>query len=187
MKSYFDREEWYREFLTADEQVKWTGKAERIFAFYPIYLFLIPFMCVWCGGVIYGTVTQLIDLTHGEGNLFFLLFLTPFWAGGAFFVYVIFIMPVRRRKYTRYAVTNRRVMEYYRGSFNAVFIGSFTPVRLSETSRRGTGTITVGYRSDSDNAGASIRMPWQYSGAIEITDVAEPHMVYNLIVTQDGT
>lgn len=187
MQSYFEQEDWYRDFLTADEHVLWTGKSERLFHFYPIYLFLIPFMTAWFGGVITATVTIFMDAIRGEDSPFFLLILVPFWAGGSFFIYMLFIRPIRLRKYTRYAVTNKRVMEYYRGSFNAVYIGSFTPIRISKTSRGGTGTITVGYQSSQYSSGQSLTIPVQNNGIIEITDVAEPQKVYNLIVSQGET
>ena len=187
MKSYFEQEEWYRDFLADDEHVLWTGKTERAFAFYPIYLFVIPFMCVWCGGVITATVSILKEVIQGGENPLSLLFMLPFWAGGSFFVYMLLIRPVIRRKNTRYAVTNKRVMEYYKGSFNALFIGSHTPVSISGISKRGTGTVTVGYQNGPYNSNLSLKIPVLNNGIIEITDVAEPRKVYDLIVSQGET
>ena len=186
MQSHFEQEEWYRDFLTADEHVVWSRKSERLFSFSPAYLFFIPFMTIWCGGVIMATVSLLMEAVRGEASPFALLFMVPFWAAGAYFIYILFIRPVMIRKHTRYAVTNKRVMEYYRGSFNAVLIGSYTPVMISETSKRGTGTVTVGGQGNLYYAGLSLNAPWYNPGMIEIIDVTEPRKVYNLIVSQQN-
>ena len=187
MKEQYDYQDWIRSSLSPGETVRWTGRPGKRIGFQPAYMFFIPFMTVWCGGVFCATVAEILSVIDGEGELFPLFFLIPFWAGGAFFIYILFIRPLMRRRLTRYAVTDMRVLEYYRGTVNEVPIEPHTPIMMSPVSKRGTATVTVGASYDDPRLGVGsfgTFHPEQTEvtpGMIIMRDIDEPARVYSLI------
>ena len=192
MKDKSAQESWFREYLLPGETVRWTGRPGKRIGFQPIYLFFGPFMTVWCGGVISATVAEILNFIDGNGELFLLFFFIPFWAGGAFFVYILFILPLMRRKLTRYAVTDMRVLEYYRGTVNSVSIEPHTSIMMTKVSKHGTASVTVG--ASYDDPRMQVRQlgtfhPEQLYGTpgmITMRDIDEPAKVYSLITNRTG-
>ena len=192
MSDYYS--EWtavWSDYLIPGEYVKWTGQPARRIRFQPIYLFIIPFTFVWCGGVIGAAAASVMNYIEGEGGIVEILFNLPFFAGGAFFIYVLYILPLMRRRQTRYAVTNMRVMEYFRGKINTVSIEPHTPVMISAVSKRGTASVTVGApyddpREQAKRPGELVRdMSNLTPGIITMMDIPEAERVYRLIMHRD--
>ncbi|MBO7359678.1 MAG: hypothetical protein J6V48_00990 [Clostridia bacterium] len=75
---YYDTDDWIRGYLTEGEYVKWTGRPGKGITFRLEYLFFIPFMAVWTGGVVSATVSALANILGGDDDYFLLLFLVPF-------------------------------------------------------------------------------------------------------------
>ncbi|MBO4869397.1 MAG: hypothetical protein J5585_06755 [Clostridia bacterium] len=180
-EEYYDNS-WYREYLSVGEYVKWSGKSEKKTGFNPTYLFLIPFMTVWCGGVIMATVSLILQAASGEGSYLFLLFMIPFWAGGTFFVYTLFIQPYLLRKYTKYAVTNKKVIQYYRGKAKFINLDPLPLIQMSVMNKYGYGSVSVGGTYNvSDHSNFFPMLPGQNQGSIVISNVKDPAKVYNII------
>ncbi len=175
---------WYRNYLNPGEYVKWSGKSEMKAGFNPVYLFLVPFFTVWCGGVIFGTISIFMQVIYEGESPFFLIFMIPFWAGGIFFVYTLFILPFKLRKYTIYAVTNKKVMQYYRGKIRFINLEPLPLIQMSVINKYGYGSITVGgtYNA-SDYSNFFPMLPGQNQGSIVISNIKEPAKVYNLILS----
>lgn len=183
-EEYYDNT-WCREYLTAGEYIKWSGKSEKKAGFHPIYLFLIPFMTIWCGGVVTATFGLLREVLSGDESYLSLLFMIPFWAAGIFFIFFLFIMPHRLRKYTKYAVTNKKVIEYYRGKVKFINLDPLPLVQMSVMNKRGYGSVTIGGTYDTeDHSGSFPVLPGQNQGSIVISNIKDPAKVYNLIISK---
>lgn len=178
---YYDTDDWIRGYLTEGEYVKWTGRPGKGITFRLEYLFFIPFMAVWTGGVVSATVSALANILGGDDDYFLLLFLVPFWAAGIFFNYVLFIRPLIRRRSVRYALTNFYVYEYFRGNVKTVSLDAHPAVRVSKANRHGRGTVTVGDTGTYGLNGWMIDVP----GYIELLNVDDPQKVYGMIVEQN--
>ena len=187
MKEQYDYQDWIRSSLSPGETVRWTGRPGKRPGLQPIYLFFIPFMTFWCGGVIFATVAEILSCIKGEGEPFLLLFFIPFWCGGAFFIYILFVHPLMRWRLTRYAVTDMRVLEYYRGTVNSVPIEPHTPIMTSPVSKRGTATVTVGASYDDPRFAPGTLRGFNPArteltpGLIIMKDIDDPARVYSLI------
>lgn len=175
---------WYRNYLNPGEYVKWSGKSEMKAGFNPIYLFLVPFFTVWCGGVIFGTVSTLIAAIQGEAEWFGLIFMIPFWAGGTFFIYYLFVLPYMLRKHTRYAVTNKKIIQKYKSKVKFISLDPMPQIQMSVINKYGYGSITVGGTYEtSDYSNFFPMLPGQNQGSIIISNIKEPAKVYNLILS----
>ncbi len=187
MGDYFDQADWYRQYLSDGENVRWTGKPEMKIGFQPIYLFLIPFFTVWFGGVLTATVSSIAGAVNGESDLFMLFFMIPFWAGGGFFVYMLFILPYLQRKHTRYAVTDKKVVEEFRGKVKMINLDPTPLIQLSVINKRGCGSISIGGTYNAAGyATTFFSSPWQNQGSIVIMNIKEPAKVYDLLTDKTG-
>lgn len=92
-------------FLDPDERVLWSGQPLQGWALSKIDIFLIPFSLLWSIGALAGLSAALVDgaLTIAPFALLF--------GGIAFYITVgRFMHDARRRKRTRYAITDRRAL-----------------------------------------------------------------------------
>ncbi len=186
MSDYFNDDSWLNEYLEKDEYVKWTGKSEKNAGFNPLYLFLVPFMTVWCGGVIFATFSIILQILYDDTSVFFLIFMIPFWAGGTFFVYTLFILPYMLKKYTVYAVTNKKAIQYYRGKVKFINLDPLPLIQMSVINRYGYGSISIGGTYNvSDHSNFFPMIPGQNQGSIVISNIKDPAAVYRLITEKD--
>lgn len=185
-QDYFE-DLWYRNYLIPGEYVKWNGKSERKTGFNPLYLFLIPFFTIWWSGVITATIALTEQAFSGETSFFDLVFMIPFWAGGSFFIYALFILPYVLKKKTMYAVTNKKVMQYYRGKVRFINLDPMPLIQMSVINEHGYGSITIGgtYNA-SDYSNYFPMIPGQNQGSIVISNIKDPTKVYQLITENKG-
>ena len=92
--------------LLDDEYIKWKGTPKKIFRFSPYSFFVIPFMMLWFGFVIFWVITAL-----SSGAPFFFAFFGIFIGiMGATAVFGAFFKNIYILKNTTYIITNKRVL-----------------------------------------------------------------------------
>ncbi|MBO4422814.1 MAG: hypothetical protein J5879_05210 [Clostridia bacterium] len=175
--------EWCRPYLDAGEYVKWTGSPEKKRRIHPLYLFLIPFFVFWIGAVALGTAAAISSVIDGEGDMFSVVFMIPFWVAGAVMVFFVFIYPAVSRSRTVYAVTNKKVIQKYGKRIKMINLVPLPQVYLSETDRHGYGSVTVG-TPDARYRGEEGYFPWAGSGCIVISGISDPYRIYRLITAE---
>ena len=175
--------EWYRQYLGVGEYVKWSGAPEKRGSFNPIYLFVIPFMLVWCFSVVTGTVDIIRDIISGEGEVIELFFMIPFWVGGVFMIIAIFIAPAVTRRNTKYAVTNKRVIEKCGKRVNMISLDPMPNVQVNVGGKRGIGSVTVGSDNVYVNDGPRFMSFNRGRTGITLSDIKDPTKVYDMIVS----
>ncbi len=93
----------FQSYLLQDEQILWIGKPSPWQLLSVSDIFLIPFSFMWGGFAIFWVI-----MASNAG--IFALFGVPFVVIGQYFIWGRFVHAYLRRKQTRYAITNFRVL-----------------------------------------------------------------------------
>ena len=130
-----------RQQLAPGEQLLWHGQPRQGFVLRGIDAFMIPFSIVWCGAVLrifLGAHSRLFA-SHG---MFSALFPVIFLLAGLYFLVGRFIVDIRARARTRYAVTGERVL---------IFGGLFSR-RLTSLSLRNLSEMTLSQKASGEGS-----------------------------------
>ncbi len=186
MEDYYGLDDWYRPYLSPGEYVRWAGRPESKAGFQLLYLFVIPFMLFWFGGVLFATVGSVETLLETGDGLFEVLFMLPFWVGGIAVICMVFVVPRLRLKNTKYVVTNQKAMACYRGRITAVNLDPTPYVCLSSIDKRGCGSITIGGPAVGMGQGMYSSTAYTESqSGFTIANIKDAAKVYELIVHPD--
>ena len=138
------RDDLQRELLSGD-RVLWEGEPYKGLILRPIEAFLIPFSLLWGGFAVFWNV-GVWSADQKISDLPFKLFGLPFLIAGLYITFGRFLVDMRLRRRQLYAVTNRRILIYKRGSSStskSVDIKRLPSIELSERPN-GSGTIRFG-------------------------------------------
>ena len=127
----------FRQYLTQDEYVVWSGKPERIRLFTLSDIFLVPFSIMWCGFAVFWEY----QVIHSNAPRFLTLWGIPFIIVGIYIVFGRFVTRYITLKNTVYAVTNRRILFLRGNRLTTLSAQNLPPMNVSMNSD-GTGTIT---------------------------------------------
>lgn len=173
MNTEYDEYRIFRDSLANDEYIIWKGKPEKGNLFTGEDIFLIPFSIVWCAGALTWTSVAFSD------------FVLPFIPIGLFFsavgLYISvgrFIHKAYRRKNTRYAITNKRVLTCYKNRINMLNRGGILQVNL-KILRNGNGSITFedGFTREKKD---SVLLDF-LSNKVALENVSDIQTVYRLL------
>ena len=173
-----DIENEFRPILSGDEKLLWTGRPRTGILFRATDIFMIPFSILWFGFAIfweYGSINSGVPLLS--------LFGLPFIAAGLFLLIGRFFWDARRRKNTRYGITDTRVI--IKSGSTTKGIKSLNIRAMSDITYKqktdGSGTISLGPTYTTFN-GTGDQPGVRLSPRLDmIDDVAG---VYNLLIKQ---
>ncbi len=131
-----DVQEWTSEYLTTDEYVIWKGKPVKGHLFSLQDIFLIPFSLIWGGFAIFWELMVIV----ADAPLFFRLWGLPFVVIGLYMIAGRFFLQAHIRKYTRYAVTNKRILRIRKRQMDSLNY-HLCPQRRIRQNKDGSGTI----------------------------------------------
>jgi len=168
--------------LSSGEHIEWVGTPDPTKRFTPADRYLIPFSLFWGGFAIF----WVIGASSGGG--FFGLFGLPFVALGLYFIFGRFVYKAYRKRRTVYAVTDRRVMEIFRGrqgdSVDAVYLRSIPNISTSVGSN-GRGSVEFGISSRGYSSYANTGMEFfargQLASGVSFYDIEDPQGVADLV------
>ena len=123
--------------LQSDEKLLWTGKPQGGIKFRSIDFFLIPFSIVWCSFAIFWVILA------SKASIFFAMFGIPFVLVGLFLVFGRFIVDIKLRENTFYALTNNRIIinsGIFTKTTKSITLNTITTFELEEKSD-GSGSI----------------------------------------------
>ena len=112
-----------------------------------------------------------------------LVFMIPFWVGGIFMIVAIFIAPAVTRRNTKYAVTNKRVIEKCGKRVNMISLDPMPNVQVNVRGKRGIGSVTVGADNVYVNDGPRFMSFNRGRTGITLSDIKDPTKVYDMIVS----
>lgn len=182
----------FRDELTRDENILWTGKPNESVNFTPSDIFLVPFSLLWGGFAIAWEIGVLLSFLNKGKNITaglpFLAFGGFFVIVGLYFIFGRFIYKKIRKRNTYYAVTSKRVIavvELLGKNIKAANINTIPAINMRERSS-GNGSIIFGNKtimnSMYDNTGMELFGNF-YGGdsAPSFYDIDNVRNVYNIV------
>lgn len=142
MTDYENNYDIFRQYLSNDEHILWTGKPEKGNIFSAGDIFLIPFSLLWCGFAIFWEITA---ISQGA-PFFFALFGVPFVLVGLYLVIGRFFFNAYARNHTFYAITNKKILRIRKKKVEILERDNLPPVSIINH-RNGNGTITFGHET----------------------------------------
>ncbi len=105
----------FKSYMSSDEYIVWSGKPEKGHLFTYEDILLIPFSIIWCGGALVWT-----SIAFEEQILPFKIIGLFFSSIGLYISVGRYIHKVYRRKNTRYIITNKKVLSFYKDRVSAL-------------------------------------------------------------------
>jgi hypothetical protein len=139
--------------LGPQERLLWSGKPRAGLVLRSSDAFLIPFSLLWGGFAFFWEYSVL----SGNAPVFFALWGIPFVIAGCHMIFGRFVLDMKQRETTAYAVTSERIIiitGLFRRGVKSLNLRTLTDISLSERSD-GSGTITFG---------SGYRYSWWFQG-----------------------
>lgn len=174
--------------MRRNEELLWTGEPVRHPVFTYVDILLVPASLLWAGFAVYWELNVLAS----DSPLFLRLWGIPFVLGGIYLVVGRFVVRVLRSRTTRYAVTNRRVIEtvsWPRRRVTEYYLRDLPPPVIDHTDDRAHGSIAFGsfpgfQQSMSDAMG--YHDPRLGPRPVVLRNIPRPRRVYDLITASQG-
>ena len=135
----------FSDILLPNEDILWIGQSSAspttLFSHHD--LFLIPFSALWLGFALFWEASVLV----GDAPLLFKLWGIPFVVIGVYNLFGRFLYKYWKKRHTHYAVTNQRVLIFYKSltqNLQALHIDRLPGLNKS-IGLFGLGTITFGF------------------------------------------
>jgi uncharacterized membrane protein len=170
--------------LSPGEQIEWVGKPDPAKRFTRGDAFLIPFSIMWGGFALFWEAAAI-----SSGSGFAVLWGIPFVVIGLYMIFGRFIYKASRKRRTKYAVTNRRVMTIVRGrrgeSVEATYLRSIPNISTTAAAG-GRGSVEFGLSSPMTGWYANSGMEFlgrgqMASAGVSFFDIEDPRGVADLV------
>lgn len=191
MKKYdqeLKRQKVISEELLSDETIEWTGQPDQWVIFDNADIFFIPISLLWGGFWMLVVMSALFGNGQGDSDPIGALFCLFFLLVGQYMIWGRFVCKVWKKKYTYYAVTNKRVLVVLRWmlwrTLQAAFIKDIPAISKS-VKRNGIGTLVFGNSDAEIGHWANFRIYWARQRS-EFTppafyDIREVNTLYVLV------
>lgn len=135
----------FRTYLDTGESLLWTGKPKQGVKLRASDAFMIPFSLMWGGFAFYWE----FSVNSLGAPFFFKLWGIPFVLMGVYLIIGRFLFDARRRKNTRYGITESRIIiksGVFKESIKSLHIKTLSNITLIEKNDK-SGTIVLGNES----------------------------------------
>ena len=129
----------FREYLSGDEYIIWQGRPEKGHIFCKYDFYMVPFSLL-CGGF---AIFWEASVIASGGPFFFKLWGIPFVLVGLYMIVGRFFVQQYMRGRTRYAITDKRVLQIRGGKLTCLDRNALPEIQLT-VNRDGSGTIAFG-------------------------------------------
>lgn len=182
-------EDLFKTELMNDETILWVGQPDPRKVFTRLDLFLVPITTLWCGFAIYWEFRALLILNqfHRKQDFFSPVFGFLFVMIGLYLAVGRFFYKKWQKQKTYYALTNQRVLLWYKSSqttkFQELWVEQISSIHKSIDSK-GIGTILFGnnpmFGSFYGNTGLDF-LTSQYQETLAFYDIPDAQETYKLI------
>ena len=167
--------------LLADEKMYWAGRPNPRVIFHSEDLQIVPFSTIWTAFIVF-CEWQSRHQEHGGSEMFSSLWGIPFLLFGNYMLWGRFIRDAWLKRWTYYAITNRRVIGKQRHKFLCAFLNEIAQMELEDPGSS-TGTIWFGPRLPVIGHRGSKKQNWSRFSMNEMlvfADIEDARGIYRL-------